>query len=179
MFVGIPDDAEPRVAVLESPPDPNQAPPPDDSVPRDVPGWMFPLHEWMNRPDARRSCVPASSGIMSARSLARHYAALLPGGVDGVELLPPQRVRAATVRQLPSGPVPETRIALGYWLGGEGDDLGSRPTAFGHGGFGGSIGFADPECRLAVGLTKNLFFAGPEARGSVLRELREALGVAM
>jgi CubicO group peptidase (beta-lactamase class C family) len=136
----------------------------------------------MNRPDARRACVPASSGIMSARSLARLYAALLPGGVDGVELLPPCRVREATVRQIPSGAAPgpqAARISLGYFLGGEGDDMGHRPTVFGHGGFGGSIGFADPECRLAVGLTKNLFFAGPEARGSVLRELREALGVAM
>ena len=181
LFVGIPDEAEERVAVLESPPEPGQAPPPDDSVPRDVPGWMHPLHAMMNRPDARRACIPASNGIMNARSLARHYAALLPGGVNGIELLPPHRVREATVRQIPAGAAPESlagRIALGYFIGGEGDDMGHRPTVFGHGGFGGSIGFADPEHRLAVGFTKNLF-SSAGAGGSVLRELREALGAAM
>jgi len=36
---------------------------------------------------------------MSARAIARHYAALLPGGVDGVALLPPERVREATAWQ--------------------------------------------------------------------------------
>ena len=68
-----------------------------------IPLWIQPLHEWMNTADARRACIPASSGIMSARAVARHYAALVPGGVDGVELLPPARVKAATVLQNPAG----------------------------------------------------------------------------
>jgi CubicO group peptidase (beta-lactamase class C family) len=115
----------------------------------------------------------------SNTSSREHSAALLPGGVDGIELLPPQSVREATVRQVPAGAPPDpaaARISLGYFIGGEGDDMGHRPTVFGHGGFGGSIGFADPERRLAVGFTKNLF-SSAGATGCVLRELREALGV--
>jgi hypothetical protein len=41
---------------------------------------------------------------------------------------------------------------------------------------GGSIGFADPERRLAVGLTKNLY-SPKGAQGRVLSELRDVLGL--
>lgn len=53
-------------------------------------------------------------------------------------------------------------------------DMGPRNLAFGHGGYGGSIGFADPEIRLGVALTKNLFSA-KGAGGRVLTELRAAV----
>src|SRR5262249_12177992 len=100
LFIGIPDEAESRVALLDEK-NPNPPPAPDDSKPQQIPAWMSPLHEMMNRPDARRACIPASNGIMTARAIARHYAALLPGGVDGIELLSPDRIREATIRQFP------------------------------------------------------------------------------
>lgn len=180
LFVGIPAEVEPRVAILEEVFAPGQTPArPDDSVPQSIPGWMWPLVTWMNRPDVRRACIPASNGIMTARALARHYAALLPGGVGGVELLPPERVRLATQLQVPSvNPADgaQQRRGLGYLLGGDPNLMGSRPAAFGHGGYGGALGFADPDYRLAVGFTKN-FYSPNNSASQVLCELRESLGI--
>jgi CubicO group peptidase (beta-lactamase class C family) len=144
----------------------------DDSVPQPVPGWLWPLHEMMNRSDARRSCQPASNGVMNARAVARHYAALLPGGVDGVELLPPERIRKATSWQQAPDESP-LRMGLGYMIGGEGSPMGGAQS-FGHGGYGGSLGFADLETGLAFGLTKNLFSSAPTV-GEIVNELRNRL----
>jgi len=179
LFVGIPDEVEPRVAVLEEIFESGKEPVVDDSKPQSVPGFMQPLYRMMNHPIARRTCNPASNGIMTARAIARHYAALLPGGVDGVELLPTERILAAVQRQLPkrlpeNGELPN--FALGYRLEGPQDPAGRRLPTFGHGGYGGSTGIADLENRLAVGFTKNLFSKN-DARESVLRELRSVLGI--
>jgi CubicO group peptidase (beta-lactamase class C family) len=157
LFVGIDDEAEPRVAWLENT-DTEPVPPDADSL-QAVPSWLRPLHAWMNRPDARRACIPASNGIMNARSIARHYAALLPGGVDGIELLPPERVRVATELQRLDNVQDEDlpmRMGLGYAVLGKGTITGGWAAPFGAGGTGGSIGFADLESRFAFGLTKNL-----------------------
>jgi CubicO group peptidase (beta-lactamase class C family) len=179
LYAGIPDAVEPRVAILDEIFAPGAEPRPDPSQPQSVAPWMQPLHQWMNRPDTRRACIPGSNGIMSARALARHYAALVPGGVAGVELLPPHRVcEAATLQtpaRIPEGAAPQRR-GLGYALGGESSPMGSRASAFGHGGYGGSIGFADPEFRLAVGFTRN-FFSPSGGSDPILPALREELGI--
>jgi CubicO group peptidase (beta-lactamase class C family) len=181
LYIGIPPEVESRVATLDQI-FPADAPPQpvDNTLPRDVSGAMTPLHAWMNMSIVRRACIPASNGIASARGLARHYAGLLPGGVDGVELLPQHRLRVATTRQFPTAPPPgqePPRMALGYFLGGPGDNnMSSRLSAFGHGGYGGAMGLADPEHRLAVGLTKNLF-SPHGAEGVILREVRQCLGI--
>lgn len=155
LFIGLPatgeGQSEPEIATLET--RDYEMPEIDDSLPQAVPGWLWPLHEMMNQPEARLTCQPASSGLMNARAIAKHYAALLPGGVDGIELLPPDRVRMATAGQhLPDGT--PLQGGLGYMLGGE-DLVMGPPSAFGHGGYGGSLGFAGPESELAFGLTKN------------------------
>lgn len=157
LFVGIPDSAQPRVTLLDEK-TPNPPAPPDDSRPQQIPGWMSPLHEMMNRPDSRRACIPGSGGIMTARAIARHYAALLPGGVDGIELLPPSRVRLATERHWPTDmDYGCMQMSLGYQLGMESSEMDKSHTAFGHAGYGGAMGFADPVKRLAVGFTRNSF----------------------
>jgi len=183
LYVGIPDAVEARVAILDSVYEPgNEPPPPDDPLPRDIPGWMQPLSELMNRPDARRACMPGISGIANARALAQFYAALLPGGGARTELLPPARVHQATRMQtkfcFPGQEIP-VRVGLGYFLGGEAcaAEMGSRPDAFGHPGHGGSIGFADPQHHLAVGLTKNYFLMARNSHRVVLSELRHTLGI--
>lgn len=180
LYVGIPDSAQPRVAILDEIFEEGKRPTGiDDGVPRAIPSWIQPLHAFMNLPDSRRACIPSSNSIATARGLARHYAALLPGGVDGVELLPPGRIGQATTRQYPTAQ-PQGMIVpffgLGYHVGHEFSDMGTRGTSFGHGGYGGSIGFADPEHGLAVALTKNLFSKNAAHR-DILRAVRDALGV--
>ncbi len=172
LFVGIPDAAEPRIAILEAADNAPSQPLPHNATPKAIPDLVQPLHVWMNRADARRACLPASNGIMTAHAIARHYASLLPGGVDGVELLPPERVRLATQPQYPSGAAdgsPPAPHFLGY-----GPTSFFSATAFGHGGYGGSIGFADPGLGLAFGFVRNRLVSDaslPQILEALRREL--------
>jgi CubicO group peptidase (beta-lactamase class C family) len=181
MFIGLPRGLEDRVAVLDEIFDPGAIITRDDTQPQDTPNWMLPLHAMMNRLDVQRACLPAANGIMNARSLARHWAALLPGGVDGVELLPEAFVReAATIQEVP--PTADTSLqgdpfALAYGIGGKNNqEFGSRTSAFGAGGYVGSTGFADPEYRLAASICKNLRSSN-NAQVTIYRALRDALGI--
>jgi CubicO group peptidase (beta-lactamase class C family) len=185
LYFGIPDGAESRVATLEN--DASiwrAAPVPADSLHAQAIWPPFP--EWAplyNQPAVRRAVVPAAGGVMTARTLARHYAALIGSGTEGVRLLPATRVRAATVLQ-PGGldVVLEEHLSrgLGYALGGSPSAMSARVGAFGHRGFGGSIGFADPEYGLAFALLKNrLAFSAPGegTAAQVARTVRRALGI--
>jgi CubicO group peptidase (beta-lactamase class C family) len=104
---------------------------------------------------------------MNARAIARHYAMLAGHGtVNGVRLLSPARVeemRTCQTTGLTGFFDGVACFGLGYGLGGDpaqgGDVAMGSTSAFGHGGYGGSLGFADPERRLSFGLTKNLMKA--------------------
>ncbi len=176
MFVGLPTDCDASVAWLEHPAGEQ---PPDDGTPQVVPFSMQPLHQWMNRQASRHACVPAGNGLMTAEALARHYAALLPGGIDGVELLPSERVTVAT--ELLPTPLPGLESSptqgwgMGYLIGEPGNILGDTSASFGVGGHGGAIGFADRERKLAVGLTRNLFQTDDPAL-EIVNELRRLIG---
>jgi CubicO group peptidase (beta-lactamase class C family) len=72
----------------------------------------------------------------------------------------------------------EQKIGLGFWrsspvtlFGGEG--------SFGHGGAGGSYGFADPENALAVGYVMNkmaMEFTGDARSHGLIGSVYEAIG---
>jgi len=162
LYIGIPDAVASRVAVLE---EKNlQTPDGDPFQSSSVPGWLGPLHAFMNRADMQRASIPASSGIMSARAIARHYAALLPGGVEGVELLSPARLREATQSQgLNNAEGEAASWALGYQRYEHYSMPDSEVKAFGHGGYGGSLGFGDAGRGLAVGVAKNFLNSGNAA----------------
>jgi CubicO group peptidase (beta-lactamase class C family) len=184
LYFGIPDAVEPRVARLEDDLSITSAPPPppDSIAARAIPASLGPLSALMNRPDVRRAAVPAGGGIMTARALARHYAGLI-GPVGGERLLPAARLRLVTAPEpeevdLVAG-VPR-RIGLTYGLGGPLSALGERVTAFGHGGYGGSVGFADPEYGFAFALTKTRMVFNQPGEGAaveVARATRAALGI--
>jgi CubicO group peptidase (beta-lactamase class C family) len=115
-----------------------------------------PMSHQMNDPAMWTACLPSSNGLMTAHAIAKHYAALLPGGLDGVELMPPQRLREATRWQtrMDAEGLPSTR-GLGYDLIAFSPDGKSILRGFGHGGYGGSMGFAIPDLGLAFGYTRN------------------------
>jgi len=176
LFVGLPEDSDAQVAWLEHP---EAVVPENDGSPQVVPPSMQPLYAWMNRVESRRSCMPAGNGLMTAEALARHYAALLPGGIDGVELLPSERVNRATTQLTPPPPGLDSSPTFGWGMGyliGEPDNiLGDTTAAFGVGGHGGAIGFADRSRELAVGLARNLFKPDDPAL-EIVNELRRVMG---
>jgi CubicO group peptidase (beta-lactamase class C family) len=112
---------------------------------------------------------------MTARAIAKHYAALLPGGVDGVELLPPSRVLTAKEPLRLQNRVP-INMSLGYRLGTADSMMGSRPSVFGHPGYGGSLAFADPDYQLAVGLVRNRL-SNNGANVKIIHELKKVMGI--
>ncbi|GGM56004.1 esterase [Dactylosporangium sucinum] len=100
--------------------------------------------------------IPAVNGICTAAALARFYAALI-GEVDGVRILDPASLAAAT-REQASGIdrvlLTPTRPALGFGLPVPGQPWWS-PTAFGFPGHGGSLGYADPATGTAFAYVTN------------------------
>jgi len=193
LYIGIPDSMEARVAILESAPAAPvgsglplgaadaDAPPPGVFAVRAIPPALQPLEEMFGRPDVRRAVIPAAGGIMNARAIARHYAALAAGELDGVRLLTAERVRLASALQTKGSDLVAAdpiRKGLGYFLDGPHMSLGGLPAAFGHPGHGGSLGFADPAHRLAFGLTKNRIVDGPpneHVSYRIVRAVRDAL----
>jgi CubicO group peptidase (beta-lactamase class C family) len=190
LFLGIPDAVEPRVAKLtNAPPPPPGAPalPPDALLFRAIPPHLGTNQETFGRPDVRRSCHPAAGGIMNARSLARHYAMLAGGGaLDGVRLLSPERVAMLYVLQSDETDAvigTPYRRGLGYWLGGEppagvpgaGSAMGRNPHAFGHPGAGGSVGWADPDARLAVAIVRNRMRGAPTGDWNPILTIAETI----
>jgi CubicO group peptidase (beta-lactamase class C family) len=136
---------------------------------------------WMNQPAWHAADMPAANGITNAASLSRLYAGLIgtvEGGPSEPILTTGQVDAARTVHT--SGPDQvfgslgfplEQHIGLGFWVaspfaffGGEG--------GFGHGGAGGSYGFADPANRLGVGYVMNQMSVGltGDARSHALIE---------
>jgi CubicO group peptidase (beta-lactamase class C family) len=114
----------------------------------------------------REAEIPSSNGHASARSLARVYTSLAMGGeVDGIRLLSDKAVENARREQVDTRDVVtgmRERRTLGFMLPGAGDPR--PPSAFGHPGMGGSIGFADPQNRLAMGYVMNKMIIGPDPR---------------
>ena len=120
------------------------------------PRATFPTAEFGNRPDVLMADIPAG-GKMSARAIARMYAALL-GEVDGVRLISPARLREVSAvaftgtDQIMGNPV---SWALGYTLGRPGANPQETPSAFGFWGAGGSNAYADTATGVSFALTKN------------------------
>jgi CubicO group peptidase (beta-lactamase class C family) len=101
--------------------------------------------------------MPAANGVFSASALCSMYTALANGGaVDGVRLLSPE-----TVRQLGRVQTRDRDGVLGFpmrWrLGYHHAITTGRPSrfAFGHYGFGGSGGWADPVSGVSLGFVTN------------------------
>ena len=132
------------------------------SMPDDAPFFKLgpravtPTAVFGNRADILMADIPAG-GKMSARAMARMYAAML-GEVDGVRLVSSERLREIAAPafsgedQIMGNPV---TWALGYAIGRIGTDQQETPTVFGWGGVGGSYACADTATGTTFALTKN------------------------
>ncbi|MFB8754050.1 serine hydrolase domain-containing protein [Streptomyces nigra] len=116
-----------------------------------------------NTPAWRAAEIPAANGHGTARAVAALYGIFAGGGsYGGRRILSPEaaeRVREGQGRcrdlVLGAGLGQETEIGLGLWLSGPNGSYGPNPRAFGHDGFGGSCGLADPEAGVSLGYVMN------------------------
>jgi len=120
-----------------------------------------------NREDVRVAGIPGGGGTMTAADLALFYQALLDGGraLAGREVWKPATL--ALAREIRSGDLrdplfrkPANR-ALGLIIAGDKDRTyrgfghTNSELAFGHGGAGGQIGWADPHTGISIGYCTN------------------------
>lgn len=126
-------------------------------------GTMQRIIPFSNSPMFLTSVVPSSSTVSTADELSRFAEMLCRGGeLDGVRVLSPQTLRAATreCRRLrpdvATGLVP-MRWGTGYMLGSKrfGPFGRDAPGAFGHTGLTNVAIWADPQRRLAVGVVSS------------------------
>ncbi|HEY2928328.1 serine hydrolase domain-containing protein [Piscinibacter sp.] len=191
LWIGIPDEAEPRIArqVDAMVPIPPEHLPPLFLASMPAPVALAP--PVFERADVRRAEVAGVGGIFTARSEARFWAMLAGGGsLDGVRLLSRDLVATLNTPRAHSDepdpvmfgfPIPIT--IGGYWFGGEHPPVCSakHPRAICHPGQGGSIGWADLETQLAVAICHNRLF-NPTTRDTdailtIADAVREALGL--
>jgi len=162
----------PRIAALTPPPMPAGGRPPLNPIamraitnpaitPTDVGTALW-----------RTAQIPAVNGHVTARSLARLWAAIAQEGtLDGVSVLSSDAV--ATL-QAPLSTRPDLMMGPGSWGAGvlinRNGLFGPGAKTFGSCGFGGSHGYADPERKLGVGYTPNRMFASAlqDPRGMAL-----------
>jgi CubicO group peptidase (beta-lactamase class C family) len=191
LWIGIPDEVEPRIAKLTD----AMVPVPAEYLP---PLFLASMPEQValnptvfERPDVRRAEVAGVGGIFNARSEARFWAMLAGGGeLDGVRLLSKELVATLNTPRANSEepdpvmfgfPLPIT--IGGFWFGGANPPVTAvqSPRALCHPGQGNSIGWADPDTGLAVAICHNKLFnpTSPEDDPllPVAQAIREALNL--
>jgi CubicO group peptidase (beta-lactamase class C family) len=156
LFFAVPESEQHRMARLE---DAEGSEEMFGELPEDSP--IFKLGpdltaEHANRADVRSANIP-SGGTVTARAVARMYAALL-GEVDGVRLISQERLREVSAVAM-SG-VDEifgfpSSWGLGYVIGQFLSNAQETQHIFGVGGIGGSHAYADTATGTAFALTKN------------------------
>lgn len=144
-----------RVAALIAPPPAAGARTLD---PRAVRGVVNPVLKGddPNTPGWRSAQIPAGNLHATARSLAKLYGAVSGGAIDGQSLLSPAVIAAM---RAPRSTRDDLLLGPGIWAAGfminRGGMFGPGPAAFGHCGWGGSYGYADPDLEIGVGYTPN------------------------
>jgi CubicO group peptidase (beta-lactamase class C family) len=160
IFFGMPEDKRGSLATLVGAPsevDWSSMQLPDDlPMFRAAPMSLFPTADFGNNPEAIGADIPAG-GKTSARAIAKMYAALI-GEVDGVRLVSPERLAAASKMAVEGQDEVfgnEVRWSLGYAMGAPFVEEHSE-TTFGMGGAGGSWAGADTATGTSLAVTKNL-----------------------
>lgn len=108
----------------------------------------------VNRPEWRCAVIPSTNGHATARAVAAIYAAYLAGraGVGATLRAEAARVHSDGEDLVLGRP---SCFGLGLQLSTPERLVGRSPAAYGHFGYGGSLGFADPDARIAFGYLMN------------------------
>jgi CubicO group peptidase (beta-lactamase class C family) len=169
LFIGLPSSEEHRVAEMVAPKRMTDA----SAVPLPAPARMAIANPQQdptapNKRAWREAEIPAANAQTNAISLAKLYASLISAGTGEVPRLLSAEIVAAMTS--PAAPAGRQDMFLGFkdsW--GLGLALntpgiyGPNPRAFGHSGWGGSFGCADPDAEIAIGYVCNQM--GPELVG--------------
>jgi len=164
LYVGLPEALEDRVAPLIAPPSGGEVA--LDGAPKEAVAAMTNPLMSPTLPNSRAwhaAQIPAGNGQATALALAKLYGALAHGGeIDGVRL-----VSADTIAAMSTPQTTRVDLLMGFaplWSNGfTGNPVGMygpSPTAFGHPGWGGSFGSADPATGVSVGYVINQMAEG-------------------
>ena len=174
-WIGLPEAQEPRVAVM-LPAMPTVEAMQSKFFMKAMSDLTSPSHFFLrdfmafdpNSREGHAAEIGAANGITNARGLAGLYAPLANGGtLNGIRIVGKDTLarmgRVAVGTHQDATLVIPSRFALGYMKsmdnrhlsGLDGASCILSDAAFGHVGAGGSIGFADPECRMSFGYTMN------------------------
>jgi len=130
----------------------------------------------------RRAEVPAGNGHGNARSVARILSMAACGGeVDGRRFLREETIARAIEEQRYAKDLVigfRMRWALGFMLTSRQMPMGPNPRTFGHGGWGGSLGFADLDARVSWAYVMNKMSpgtTGDDRAAGILAALYRAL----
>jgi len=170
-WMGLPEEHEPRVAPMINYP-------PDDAarttrialaMAKDPQGptalFMTNMGGFnSNSREAHAAEIGSATGISNGRGLAQLYAPLANGGggLVGADTLTRMGQVSVATHEDATLAIP-TRFSLGFMKSMDNRALPNTEAcsailseaAFGHVGAGGSIGFADPACRMSFGYTMN------------------------
>ncbi|MFN2376691.1 MAG: serine hydrolase domain-containing protein [Candidatus Binatia bacterium] len=130
----------------------------------------------------RRAEIPSVNAQANAGALARIYGMLASGGErDGRRYLSPATIAEATRKRVHGKDLVlgiPMRWAAGFSIN-DGITYGKNRNTYGHSGWGGSFGCADPDARLGIGYAMNRMYAnlrGDPRSLSLLAALYESLG---
>jgi CubicO group peptidase (beta-lactamase class C family) len=183
--MGIPDEAEQRVATLVD--EGSSMAFPDESLfAQALPNNVRLIPQVFDSPAVRRAPIAAVGGIFTARSEARFWAILANGGtLDGKRLLSQARVDAACLPRANSDapdPVyfnaPMTLSQGGYWMHSATTPLtcpAKGPRTICVPGAGGSLGWADPDTGLAVAFCHNRMMRPRDCDDHPLTEIADII----
>jgi CubicO group peptidase (beta-lactamase class C family) len=184
VHIGLPAGEHGRVAAFRWP---NRDPDTAADQPDPVPATSMSLNAYFNPPDLsgagvvntaawRSAQIPSANAHATAAGIARIYTALAAGGtLAGVRVVTSAALAAATREQVYGEDLVlmrPSRFGLGFQLTHPERQLGSGPSCYGHFGAGGSVGFCDPDARLAVGYVTNQM--GPRWRNPRNKALVDA-----
>ena len=176
-WIGLPPKHERRVAEfvetdwpLASPLEPGS---PTDLQSRAMSfGYAFPagagIHPNVgyNDPRVHQAMLPGANGISTARGLAAMWSSTVTS-TSGVRVLSDETVNMLRERRVTgtsvwgeAGPWPER--GFGVMLECEARSPLLSPASFGHDGFGGQAGFADPTHRASFGFVTNYLIVGKQ-----------------